>query len=262
MRFPLRTGYPALLEALLRMPPISNQKSSAYRQLLRWLLATALPRRLFLTHGKSTSREVCLTFDDGPHPEYTPALLDVLWSYRVAATFFVVGQQAEKHPDLVGRMAAEGHVIANHSHTHARPEGTTACQLLQEVQATEEVLARVLGLRPRLVRPPYGRATPAKLWKLWRTGHAVVLWNVDPRDFACGSSADLRAWFDQHPLRGGDLVLLHDVCPHAADALPGIIEQARRSGLKFTTAATWAGRAYFPAGAPAVRQSTEESVTA
>ena len=106
----------------------SGPDASFCRQLLRRLLATALPRRVFLTSGPATSREVCLTFDDGPHPEFTPALLDFLKSRMVRATFFVVGRQAEQYPELVRRMASEGHVIDNHSYAHPRPGQRSAFQ--------------------------------------------------------------------------------------------------------------------------------------
>ena len=215
------------------------------RQFLHRLLATALPRRLFVTSGPATSRHVCLTFDDGPHPEFTPALLDFLKSRMVRATFFVVGRQAEQYPELVRRMASEGHVIANHSYAHPRPGQRSAFQLMAEVARTDAYVESLLGIRPRLFRPPYGKTTPAQLWRLWRTGHSVVLWNVDPRDYARVESGEVRAWFDQRPLRGGDLVLLHDTCPHAIAVLPDLIEQARGSGLGFTTLSAWAGPAYF-----------------
>jgi peptidoglycan-N-acetylglucosamine deacetylase len=224
---------------------LSYQCSSHHRLLLRRLVAMAIPRRFLLTGGPSASRQICLTFDDGPHPEHTAAVLDVLKRYKVPASFFVIGEHAQEWPDLVRRIAAEGHVVANHSHSHGRPDKTSARQLLEEVCRTEEYLASLLSIRPRLFRPPYGKASLAKLWLLWRSGHAVVLWNVDPKDFACHSTAEIRAWFRQRPLRGGDLVLLHDTCPHTAALLPELVEEASRRGLGFTTPCRWLGRAYF-----------------
>src|SRR5262245_42795080 len=94
---------------------LTGQPRRWWRQALRRLLAAALPRHLFLVRGRTSSRCVYLTFDDGPHPEYTPGLLDRLAKADVRATFFVVGRMAERHPDVVRRMAAEGHLVANHS---------------------------------------------------------------------------------------------------------------------------------------------------
>src|SRR5262249_55671830 len=89
------------------------------RQHMRGVMAAVLPHRLFLVRGKPRTNSVSLTFDDGPHPEHTPRLLDLLKKHEIKATFFVVGRQAERYPDLVRRMADEGHDVANHSFFHA-----------------------------------------------------------------------------------------------------------------------------------------------
>src|SRR5262249_22133542 len=94
---------------------------------------------------------------------------------------------------------------------------------------------------PRLFRPPHGKLTAGKLLRLWRGGQTVVLWNVDPKDFACRTGEELRAWFGRRPLQGGVVVLLHDDRPHAATALPGLIEATRKRGLRFTTPLPWVG---------------------
>jgi glycosyltransferase involved in cell wall biosynthesis/peptidoglycan/xylan/chitin deacetylase (PgdA/CDA1 family) len=208
----------------------------------RWTkaaLATLLPRRLFLTQGPAHSGAVCLTFDDGPHPQHTPRLLDVLHQQRIQATFFVVGRQAERHPDLVRRMAAEGHVVGHHSYTHTLPRDTSARHLGDEVRRTCDLLARLLGRRSCLFRPPHGRLSPAKLWRLWQANQTVVLWNRDPRDYACPSPALLSRWFERQPLQSGDLVLLHDNRAHAAAILPELSESVRRRGMSFATIPEW-----------------------
>src|SRR5262249_10657688 len=115
---------------------------SRYRQAAKKALAAFLPRRRLLVHGPAQSSAVCLTFDDGPDPTYTPAVLDVLKSHAVSATFFVIGQKAERHPDLIRRMAAEGHVIGNHTYSHSDPEKTSAHDLIAEVGRTSDILRR------------------------------------------------------------------------------------------------------------------------
>src|SRR5262249_3985118 len=223
-----------LVSARPPIPAMSSPSSWGVRQVTRRAMAAVLPRRLFLTYGPAASRALCLTFDDGPHPEYTPRLLDALKQHDIRATFFVIGQEAEQHPDLVRRMAAEGHVIGHHSYTHSRPEETTAETLLQEVRRTQELFTRLLGRPSPLFRPPLGKVTVKKLWRLWRAGLQVVLWNLDPKDFACPSADMVRAWFQERVLRGGDLVLLHDTQPHAAVVVPDLAAAAARQGLTFT----------------------------
>jgi peptidoglycan/xylan/chitin deacetylase (PgdA/CDA1 family) len=225
------------------MPPLTPSLSPAGcwqpRQLVRAALATALPRRLFLVRGPAHSGAVCLTFDDGPHPEHTVRLLDALRDRGIPATFFVIGQEAERHPDLVRRMVAEGHAVGHHSFTHSEPDQTSAKQLAEEVRATGELFAALLGRTSALFRPPKGMVTAGKLWRLWGARQTVVLWDTDPKDYARGSAAEVREWLRQHPLRGGNVVLLHDNHPYAAEVLPDLVEAARRSGLRFTTIPEW-----------------------
>jgi peptidoglycan/xylan/chitin deacetylase (PgdA/CDA1 family)/glycosyltransferase involved in cell wall biosynthesis len=206
---------------------------SSWRQTVKKVLAATMPRGRFLVKGPSKSSSVCLTFDDGPDPDHTPAILEVLKRFSIPATFFVIGQKAERHPELVRRMDAEGHIVANHTYSHADPDQTSAPELLIEVGRTREILKRLLGKTPTFFRPPKGKLTARKLWGLWRAGQTVVLWNADPRDYVCSSSEQVRVWFQHRPLRGGDVVLMHDNRPHAAKVLPELIAEAKGRGLGF-----------------------------
>jgi len=216
-----------------------TDRASPFRQLVRRGMTKALPRRLFMTSGPPTSRTVALTFDDGPHPEHTPAVLDRLRGLGVRATFFVIGQRAEEHPDLVARIAAEGHEIGHHSFHHTPPAETSARRLVSEARRTSELLEPLLGRRLRLYRPPHGKLTAGKLVGLWALRQTVVLWNRDPKDFKCGAVAPIRRWFEEEPFAGGDILLLHDVHPHIAPALDAVVERAARLGLGFSTPTQW-----------------------
>jgi peptidoglycan-N-acetylglucosamine deacetylase len=211
------------------------------RELLYRSIAAVAPRRRFLRDGPAGCGSACLTFDDGPHPEHTPRLLDALGEHGVAATFFVVGRRARRHPGLVRRIAAEGHEVGNHTFTHPEPWRVSTRRLLAEVRHTGGLLADLLGRETCLFRPPYGRVSAPQLWGLWRAGQAVVLWDADPRDFSRGSAEEVREWFRSRPLRGGSLVLLHDDRPHAGAVMPDLAASARALGLAFTTVGTWAG---------------------
>lgn len=217
-----------------------NQRiHSAIRQLARRGLAATLPRRFFVVRGPRSARSVCLTFDDGPHPEHTPQLLAFLRRERVPATFFLVGREAEKYPDLVRQMVADGHAVGSHSYSHPRRADLSQSQVEDEVARGNAVLTRIVGSSSALFRPPQGKVTARDLWWMWRAGLTVVLWNVDPRDYASPTSQTVRDWFAARELRSGDVVLFHDTHPHALAVLPDVVGTARARGLTFTTVRAW-----------------------
>ena len=109
----------------------------------------------------SDERAIALTFDDGPDPRFTPRILDTLAENHAHATFFVVGEQARAHPELVARMVREGHEVAHHTHTHPQIDEMSQTQLIAEMDAPLRVLASQ-GVTPSWYRPPRGRLTPSQ----------------------------------------------------------------------------------------------------
>jgi peptidoglycan/xylan/chitin deacetylase (PgdA/CDA1 family) len=212
---------------------------SILRQTFRTALSISLPRKWLLVSAPTSTRSICLTFDDGPHPEHTPQLLDVLKQHNVTATFFVIGEQAEKHPDLIRRMAAEGHAVGQHSFFHTEPTKTSAPQLMDEVRRTTTTLEKILGRPCPLFRPPKGHLTAKKLLALRKANLSIILWNVDPRDYRTDSADTLKTWFHNHPLKSGDIILLHDIKPHAANLIPNLAKMARDQNLTFTHPLAW-----------------------
>lgn len=211
---------------------------SLLRQALRAALAATLPRQRFMVRGPRRGAQVALTFDDGPHPEHTPRLLDRLAALELKATFFVVGREAERFPEVVARAAREGHAIGHHSWTHSEPHRTSARQLLDEVTRSVALLASITGRRCDRFRPPKGALTAAKCIALWRARQRIVLWSADTRDYQLNSAAALASWANsQHPT-AGEVVLLHDVHPHAAPALEAFAAWRDR-GIHFVTMDAW-----------------------
>lgn len=204
-----------------------------WRQVIKTVMLRALPRRLLLATGPPGRPGVYLTFDDGPHPEYTPQLLDLLGEHGAPATFFVIGACAERHPGLVRRMAAEGHTVGHHTYSHAVLESLSLREGVAEIRKAQAVLRSILGRAPTLFRPPQGRITGAKLLWLWLQGQTVVLWSNDPRDYSCRGPEELVAWFESHPPRTGDIILLHENRPHMLGLLPALIAETRRRGETF-----------------------------
>lgn len=206
-----------------------------WRQWLREAAVRLLPRRWLLASGSARCGAVCLTFDDGPDPATTPAILDILAAEGVRASFFVLGERAAAHPDLVRRIRAEGHGLGHHSWSHGRPEQTSARALALEARRCRAWLREHTGEDSRWFRPPHGKLSVAKLAGLWASGMAVVLWSLDPGDVSQPDAAAILAWLERHPARSGDILLLHDTCASTVTALPALIAGIRAQGLRFAT---------------------------
>jgi peptidoglycan-N-acetylglucosamine deacetylase len=202
-------------------------------------MAATLPRRLFMVSGPPESRSIALTFDDGPHPVHTPAVLDRLRGLGVRATFFVMGSKAEENPAIIARMVAEGHEVGHHSWSHFPPASTSAWTLIAEARRTADLLTPILGKPPRLYRPPNGKLTLGKLLGIWGLGATVVLWNRDPKDYRLTSVEPMRQRLENDPLAGGDILLLHDVYAHVASSLDAVVNRAAALGLGFCTPNEW-----------------------
>jgi peptidoglycan/xylan/chitin deacetylase (PgdA/CDA1 family) len=193
------------------------------RQSIKALLTAGMPADWWLVRGPrgrlTDAPTFSLTFDDGPHPEHTPRVLDALQQYGLTATFFVVGREAVRYPELVRRIVDEGHSLGNHTFTHSELDQTSPAQFLDEVRCTRDLLSLWIDEPCRWMRPPKGELSWPKLRGLWRTGHTVVLWNIDPRDYRMSHAAEIDRWCRAYQPNHGDIVLLHDNRPASAEIL-------------------------------------------
>lgn len=190
----------------------------------------------FLARG-AVPGTVALTFDDGPDPRFTPQVLDILREHGVRASFFCVGINATAHPDLVARIAAEGHLVGNHTWSHPYLPDLTRDELLRQVDATGAALSTATGGAGDLVRPPYGGRTPDVL--RWLAGHGMttVLWDVDAGDWAAPGVATI-ADRVTGAVGDGSVVLLHDGGgdrTQTVAALPGILRTLLDRAYTFVT---------------------------
>lgn len=214
---------------------------SSLRQFLKSAFSAALPKSLLLTHGPSRAvidgpTEIALTFDDGPHPEHTPRLLDMLADAGARGTFFIVGERAEQHPGLIRRIADEGHELGNHTWTHSEPSQTSAARFLDEVARTRRLIQDLIGRDCRLTRPPKGSLTISKALGLWRQQQTIALWNIDPKDFTMPDEPAMSRWLNSYRPQFGDIVLLHDNHSRAAIAVEQLVEN---HALRFVTLSDW-----------------------
>ena len=215
------------------------------RQSVKRILRSCVPSRWLLTRGPrqaaAKTPRIALTFDDGPHPERTSKLLDVLRAKQLKGTFFVVGKDAEHAPSLVRRIVDEGHELGNHTWSHSEPSQTSPALFLEEVRRTDEMLAILTGVVPRTVRPPKGELNLAKLRGLWKQGKNVALWSVDPRDYRMTSEAQVSAWVSTYELQDGDVLLFHDNHPWASMAITQLANRGTFDRFETVSVSTLVG---------------------
>jgi peptidoglycan/xylan/chitin deacetylase (PgdA/CDA1 family) len=183
---------------------------------------------------------VALTFDDGPHPQGTPAILEILAAHGAQATFFLVGEQVERHRSVAAEVAAAGHGIALHGYRHRNLMRVAPRALAEDLRRAHALIAEATGCAPTVYRPPYGIFTPAGLRIARREGWEPMLWSTWGRDW--------RRWTDPPTIArrvttgvvGGDVMLLHDADHYSARdswrrtaaALPIVLAELDRRGLR------------------------------
>lgn len=215
--------------------------------------------------------QIALTFDDGPDPQWTPQILDILKRENVPATFFIIGQNGQANPGLVKRIVAEGHDIGNHSYTHPNMGEIPGRITKLELNATQRLIESLTGRSTRLFRAPYfGDAEPQTPDEVEpaaiasRLGYVIVGLRVDPDDWALpGENAIIERTFagieNPDPDERGQVVLLHDGGGDRSQtvaALPKLIQQLRAKGYRFTTVSALAGMSRDQAMPPLPRGNT------
>lgn len=202
------------------------------------VIATMRPEAQFFIpsylrgQGDLSARPIALSFDDGP-TEGTEAVLDILKTKGVPATFFVVGKKAEQRADLLQRMHAEGHLIGNHSYNHGFFfDLNSKAAILEEIEQTNRIVASTTGLIPRWFRPPYGVTNPNLAWAIRKANMVSVAWSLRSFDTQYRNPLALRRRIVS-ALRPGDILLLHDPMPICAEVLAELIDESREKGFTF-----------------------------
>ncbi|GAA2583343.1 polysaccharide deacetylase family protein [Actinomadura fulvescens] len=196
---------------------------------------------------------VALTFDDGPTAP-TSKLLTILAQRKVRATFFLVGRNVAKRPQVVRSELAGGHELANHSYTHTDLARASAARVRSELGRTQSAIKRATGVTPRLMRPPYGSTdrTVASVTRKMRL--AQILWAVDPNDWRDRNrrTVERRVVAATRP---GYIVLMHDIHPTTVAAVPNIIKRLAAKGYVFVTVSELFGKPLTPGKKYAKRRS-------
>jgi len=193
-------------------------------------------------HGDPSEKKIALTFDDGPNEPYTSEILKVLKDNNMHATFFMVGKNVERYPDIARAIAAAGHAIGNHSYDHRDLLKRTNTQIQDEILKTEKAITDATGQRTTLFRPPYGSRNALTVEEIRKLGYVVVEWSVSAEDWRKPGTDKIV----KNVMAGagnGAIILMHDgdKWRHGSDrsqtvaALPQIIAQLRAAGYEFVT---------------------------
>jgi peptidoglycan/xylan/chitin deacetylase (PgdA/CDA1 family) len=220
------------IEAVVAIDPLYRNARESLKQYNR----TVIGEREGIWCAMTQEKVVALTFDDGPHPERTPRLLDALQEVNAVGTFFVVGAQAERSPHLLQRMDAEKHEIANHSYSHQNLTFMDSYNIERELCRTSVLIREAIGKRPRFFRPPGGNNNSAVVDAAQLLGMAGAYWTVD------GLKFETRPFTPQaltnyilKNVRPGAILLLHNAPDNTIAAIPQIVRGLRAKGYKMVT---------------------------
>ncbi len=197
-------------------------------------LAQAELDRYVVRRGPRKGQKLSLTFDDGPHPDFTPKLVKILKDAKIPATFFMIGHMADTYPDMVKLVASNGFEIANHTYSHVTLTKLTNSEADIEYRATNDILKKLTGKTPRYCRPPGGDFDLNVLEAGYASGMSTVLWTDDPGDYN-NPGDEILLETETVRLSPGGIVLLHDGSQDTLDTLMKFITSCRRRGFEFVT---------------------------
>lgn len=196
-------------------------------------------QKLVITDVKTSQKAVALTFDDGPDPTNTPILLDVLKKHHAKATFFVIGTRAEKNPEILKRIARDGHEIGNHGYTHFKDKSRKDDYMRYEIKKTNEVVYELTGQNPCLFRPPGGYLSDALVALTQKEKILIAYWSYiqDTKDWR-GTKAQPISNHIIKNIKPGQIIILHDGCSNGlqtAKAVNILVEKLSQEGYRFVT---------------------------
>jgi peptidoglycan-N-acetylglucosamine deacetylase len=185
-----------------------------------------------LSSGDRRSKDVAITFDDGPIVGKTEKILDILKSFQAPAAFFCIGNRVNEHQAIVSRIHQDGHLIGNHSYWHGKMFDIQTPQAIsKELDNTDEIIRRVVNVKPNFFRPPYGVTNPMVAAAIRQGHYKTIGWSTRSMDTVTKDPGKLFKRVTAS-LKGGDIILFHDFCDSSIEILPALIEHIRENGFK------------------------------
>jgi peptidoglycan-N-acetylglucosamine deacetylase len=205
----------------------------SFRNAGKALLQRLYSPRRFLWRLSATDAVVALTFDDGPDAVHTPAVLDLLASHRIKATFFVIGEKVQKHADIIQHMVAEGHGIGGHTWSHREIVGQSPNELESDLNRCRQVIHETSGVDTGLFRPPRGLVDLASIRHISKLGYCLVHWTKTYDDYQRNGAEQLIARVRKDQPIARDIVLLHDHNEDTIALLRTLIPEWLEDGIIF-----------------------------
>ena len=193
--------------------------------------------KICFSHGERGGKRIALSFDDGPHPSFTPKILALLEKYGVKATFFMIGCTVALYQSVAKAVADGGHEIGNHTYSHPHMRQISLQALREEIQKTEDILLQSGIPKPRLFRPPEGFRSDEQVRALEGLGYQTVIWSLDTHDWQ-GRPTEEIVSVVLNGVRGGDVLLFHDYTSRyntTITALEQLIPRLLEDGYEFVT---------------------------
>ncbi len=184
--------------------------------------------------GSIHKKEVALTFDDGPSPKTTEKILKILKDKGIKATFFVIGKNAERFPNLLKEMSAQGNEIGNHSYSHPNSLLLSPSKLRKELSKTDKIITKITGKKPKFFRPPSGSFGYNLSFIAASLKYTMVLWWIDTYDWKEPGKKKVMEIIKNH-LTNGAIILMHENHKTTIEALPEVIDYIEAKGYKFVT---------------------------
>lgn len=194
--------------------------------------------RSLIWNVPQSKNTVYLTFDDGPIPDVTPWVLDLLQEKNIKATFFCIGDNIQKHPEIFKRIVKDGHRIGNHSFNHLNGWSHSANAYIENVEACEREIAKYHKPERKLFRPPYGKITPRKIKALKQRGYEVVMWEILSKDYDKHLAKEQCYANATKKVRSGSIIVFHDSLKAQENlryALPKTLDTLLEKGYVFGT---------------------------
>jgi len=209
------------------------KKKRSIAGMIKWSFYEALPDRWLIVKQRNGEKQIFLTFDDGPNKKYTIPLIEILASYQVKAIFFLIGESAQKNPELVKKIVDAGHVLGNHSWDHKGFSFLGINEQMEQVRRTDEILYKFDGIKKHIFRPPGGLLSPRLFFELVKSRRQIVLWSTNSMDYCAKHESEICAVFDAFQIKNGEVLLFHDDNTRTLNAVTKLLPVWKNAGFKF-----------------------------